>query len=57
MIKLDDWDGNLKTAQDTEDIVRQDSAAYNTQKIRSYLGQLVILSSSACSLSRRLTLF
>jgi len=41
IIKLDDWDGNLKSVQDAENAVRQDSDAYNTLKIRSCLEQLV----------------
>ena len=41
VIKLDDWDGNLKNVQDAENAVRQDSNAYNTQQIRSHLEQLV----------------
>jgi hypothetical protein len=41
VIKLDDWDGNLKSVQDAENAVRQDSDAYNTQQIRSHLEQLV----------------
>ena len=41
VIKLDDWDGNLKNVQDAENAVRQDSDAYNAQQIRSHLEQLV----------------
>jgi hypothetical protein len=41
IIKLDNWDGNLKSVQDAENLVRQDSDAYNTQQIRFYLQQLV----------------
>ena len=41
VIKLDDWDGNLKDVQDAENAVRQDSDAYNTQQIRFHLEQLV----------------
>jgi hypothetical protein len=40
-IKLDDWDGNLKSVEDAENAVRQDSDACNTQQIRSYLEELV----------------
>ncbi|GAQ10342.1 vegetative incompatibility protein HET-E-1 [Aspergillus lentulus] len=41
MIKLNDWDGNLKAIQTAEKIVQQDSADYNTQQIKSHLEQLV----------------
>ena len=41
VIKLDNWDGNLKSVQDAENAVRQDSDVYNTQQIRSNLEQLV----------------
>jgi hypothetical protein len=41
VVKLDDWDGNLKNVQDAENAVRQDSDAYNAQQIRSHLEQLV----------------
>ena len=42
IIKLDDWNGNLKTVQDAENAVRQDSEVYNTQQIRNHLEQLVV---------------
>ena len=41
IIKLDDWNGNLKTVQDAENAVRRDSDVYNTQQIRSSLERLV----------------
>ena len=41
IIKLDDWNGNLKTVQDAENAVRQDSEAYNTEQIKMDLEQLV----------------
>jgi hypothetical protein len=41
MIKLNDWDGNLKAIQTAEKTVQQDSANYNTQQIKSHLEQLV----------------
>ncbi|KAF7184605.1 hypothetical protein CNMCM7691_005848 [Aspergillus felis] len=41
MIKLNDWDGNLKAIQTAEKTVQQDSADYNTQQIKSHLEQLV----------------
>ncbi|KAH0536101.1 hypothetical protein FGG08_006987, partial [Glutinoglossum americanum] len=40
-IKLDDWDGSLKSIEDAENAVRQDSDVCNTQQIRSYLEKLV----------------
>lgn len=40
-IKLDNWDGTLKSVKDAEELVRQDSDACNTQQIRSYLEELV----------------
>ncbi|KAI9786212.1 MAG: hypothetical protein M1839_007622 [Geoglossum umbratile] len=40
-IKLDDWDGSLKSVEDAENAVRQDSDVCNTQQIRSYLEKLV----------------
>jgi hypothetical protein len=36
MVMLDDWDGNLKSVQDAENAVLQDSGVYNTQKIISH---------------------
>lgn len=41
MIKLDDWDGQLKGVTDAEKTVRTDSDQYNTQQIRSHLYDLV----------------
>ncbi|KAK3169687.1 hypothetical protein OEA41_009071 [Lepraria neglecta] len=41
MIKLDDWDGNLKRVEDAESAVRQDSDVYNTHEIKSNLEKLV----------------
>ena len=36
IIKLNDWDGNLKSIQDAETAFLQDSKVYNTQQIRSH---------------------
>jgi len=36
IFKLDDWDGNLKSVQDAENTVLQDSEIYNTQKLISH---------------------
>ena len=41
IIKLDDWNGTLKTVQDAENAVQKDSDVYNTLRIRSHLEQLV----------------
>jgi hypothetical protein len=41
MVKLNDWDGNLKAIQTAENAVRQDSADYSTQHIKFHLEQLV----------------
>ena len=41
MIKLDDWDGNLKRVEGAENAVRQDSNIYNTLEIKSRLEELV----------------
>ena len=40
-IKLDGWDGNLKSVEDAENAVRLDSEVYNTLKILSHLEELV----------------
>ena len=41
IIKFDDWNSNLKTVQDAENALRQDSHQYNTEQIKSSLEQLV----------------
>jgi len=41
IVKLDDWDGDLKAIQDAENRFRQYSKAYTTQQTTSYLEQLV----------------
>jgi archaellum biogenesis ATPase FlaH len=41
IVKLDDWDGDLKTIQDAENRFQQYSKAYTTQQTNSYLEQLV----------------
>lgn len=40
-IKLDGWDGNLKSVEDAENAVRLDSEVYNTRKMISHLEELV----------------
>ncbi|RYP43376.1 hypothetical protein DL768_009953 [Monosporascus sp. mg162] len=45
-IKLDDWDGSIKSVEDAENAIRQDSDACNTQQIRSYLEKLVDIAKS-----------
>jgi N-terminal domain of NWD NACHT-NTPase/NACHT domain len=42
VVQLDDWDGSLTNVHEAEDAVRQDSATYNNQQIKSHLEQLVI---------------
>jgi len=37
MVKFDNWDNTLKSIKDAENAVWQDSAAFNTLEIRSYL--------------------
>lgn len=37
MIKLDDWDGRLKSIKEAEEMVRVDSDQYNTVQITSHL--------------------
>ena len=41
IIKLDDWNGSLKTVQDAEAAVQKDSKVYNTMQMTQALGQLV----------------
>ena len=41
IVKLNDWDGNLKAIQDAENRFRQYSKAYTTQQTNSHLEQLV----------------
>ena len=41
IIKLDDWDGDLKAIQDAENRFQQYSKAYTTQQTNSHLEQLV----------------
>jgi N-terminal domain of NWD NACHT-NTPase len=41
ILKLDDWNGNLKSVQEAENALRQDSYTYNTQQITSHLEGLV----------------
>ncbi|KAI9767962.1 MAG: hypothetical protein M1840_005274 [Geoglossum simile] len=40
-IKLDNWDSSLKSVEDAENSVRQDSNACNTEQIRSYFEKLI----------------
>ncbi|KAM6516695.1 hypothetical protein FALCPG4_014868 [Fusarium falciforme] len=46
MLKLDDWDGQLKEIQDTETAVQKDSDQYNTEGVRSDLRKLVVAAHS-----------
>jgi hypothetical protein len=41
MIKLDDWDGRLKSIKDAEETVLTDSDQYNTVQVRFHLQSLV----------------
>jgi WD40 repeat protein len=41
IIKLENWDGSLKTVQDAETVVRNDSEVYRTTKIWKHLEELV----------------
>ncbi|RYP42429.1 hypothetical protein DL768_010338 [Monosporascus sp. mg162] len=41
MIKLDDWENTLQSIKVAENTIRQDSDQYNTQEIKSRLGELV----------------
>jgi hypothetical protein len=41
IVKLDDWDGDLKAVMDAENRFRQYSKAYTTQQTNSHLEQLV----------------
>jgi hypothetical protein len=41
MIKLDDWDGRLKSIKDAEETVRTDSDQFNTVQVRFHLQSLV----------------
>ncbi|RYP02629.1 hypothetical protein DL764_005711 [Monosporascus ibericus] len=41
VIKLDDWDGSLKTIKSAEDTIRQDAFAYNIESIKDHFEKLV----------------
>lgn len=41
MVKLDDWDGDLKHVTDAEAAVRSDSAQYYQEQTKTFLGELV----------------
>ncbi|KAH6982481.1 NACHT domain-containing protein [Ilyonectria destructans] len=40
MVKLDDWDGQLKEIKDAENVVVRDSEQYNTEQAKLYLWDL-----------------
>lgn len=46
MAKLDDWENTLESIKAAEDTIRQDSASYNTEDIKSRLGKLVRVAES-----------
>ncbi|RYP53937.1 hypothetical protein DL768_001249 [Monosporascus sp. mg162] len=41
MVKLDDWENTLQSIKVAENTIRQDSDAYNTEKIQSHLEDLL----------------
>ncbi|KAI1357166.1 NACHT domain-containing protein [Xylaria arbuscula] len=41
VIKLDDWDGSLKTIKSAEDAIRQDAFTYNIESIKGHFEKLV----------------
>ena len=46
IVKLDDWEGTLKSIRDAENAVQHDSAEYNTQKTKYYLEDIAITAES-----------
>nr|CEG04908.1 unnamed protein product [Fusarium clavum] len=46
IIKLDDWDCQLKEIKDAENLVQRDSEQYNTEQVKLYLGNLTIAAGS-----------
>ncbi|KAH6883570.1 NACHT domain-containing protein, partial [Thelonectria olida] len=46
MFKLDDWDGQLNEIRDAENMVKRDSEQYNSERVKSYLGDLAMTAHS-----------